>query len=394
MNLNKYKNVKRRIGKDWINLNPIQRGGVLPPESRETLQSFGDGYSTCDYCLEGRVDLVDSPPIDDLAGDIAKFVNMDEIMFTAGCRHVQWVALKALTEPGDVIVIDSLAHYTTYLAAENLDLEIREVPHNGYPDFELEVEDYADIIEEVEEKKGETPAVLFLTHVDYRYGNRINPEKVGKIAKKWKIPYFVNAAYTGGIMPIDGRRWKSDFIGFSGHKSWASSGPIGMLATSYEHSEKTFPKSEVKGPWSGRGFTKKIPQLFGCPPVFGAPIATLMSSFPHVYERVQNWDEHLENARWFVDKLEKIEDFRQIGQRPRKHTLMSIETPSFHRVSKRHERRGFFLYDELKERKIAGIQPGLTKMIKINTYGLSKEELEHVISSFYEIAEKYDVEVG
>ncbi|KXA97677.1 hypothetical protein AKJ39_03085 [candidate division MSBL1 archaeon SCGC-AAA259J03] len=73
---------------------------------------------------------------------------------------------------------------------------------------------------------------------------------------------------------------------------------------------------------------------------------------------------------------------------------MSIETPSFHRVSKRHERRGFFLYDELKERKIAGIQPGLTKMIKINTYGLSKEELEHVISSFYEIAEKYDVEVG
>ncbi len=394
IDLDKYKNIKRRIDEDWINLNPIQRGGMLPPESKETLQSFGDGYSTCDFCLEGRVDLVDKPPISDFSNDLARFVNMDDAEFTAGCRHAQWIALKAVAEEGDTIVIDSLAHYTTYLAAENLGLEVKEVPHNGYPDFELETEAYRERIEETIEEKNEKPAALFLTHVDYRYGNLIEPEKIGSIAREYDIPFIVNAAYTGGIMPIDGKKWNADFITFSGHKSWAASGPIGMLMTSYEYSDEAFSGSKIRGSWSGRGFTKKIPSLFGCPPVFGAPIATLMASFPHVYKRVQEWDKHIENARWFVKQIEKIRDFRQIGQRPRKHTLMSLETPSFHQISKEHKRRGFFLYDELKEKKISGIQPGVTKMIKINTYGLSRDELEYVIDTFYEIAEKYEIPVS
>nr|MDO8110024.1 O-phospho-L-seryl-tRNA:Cys-tRNA synthase [Candidatus Sigynarchaeota archaeon] len=43
----------------YINLQPIQRGGVLPPESRKTLLSYGDGYSMCDFCLSGRIDEIE-----------------------------------------------------------------------------------------------------------------------------------------------------------------------------------------------------------------------------------------------------------------------------------------------------------------------------------------------
>ncbi|RLI13591.1 O-phospho-L-seryl-tRNA:Cys-tRNA synthase, partial [Candidatus Bathyarchaeota archaeon] len=42
-----------------VNLNPIQRGGILPEEARRALLEFGDGYSMCDFCLKGRIDMID-----------------------------------------------------------------------------------------------------------------------------------------------------------------------------------------------------------------------------------------------------------------------------------------------------------------------------------------------
>ncbi len=393
INVDKYKNLRRIIDESWINIHPIQRGGVLPPESKKTLLSFGDGYSTCDLCLEGRIDLVKAPPILDFAGDVAKFLNMDEVQFTPGARGAKQAIFKSIAEPGDTIVIDSLAHYTTYIAAEVNDLKIVEVPHGGYPEFKIKIGDYEAKIEEVKRETGELPAAVLLTHVDYRYGNLADAAEVGKIAKEYGVPYVLNAAYSAGVMPVNGKKLGVDFLVCSGHKSWASSGPIGMLATTYEFSGKVFRTSTIKGPWSGRAFTKKDVYLFGCPPVFGAPIATLMASFPHVVERVKHWGEEVEKVRWLVKEFERIKDFHQLGERPRQHTLVTFETPSFHKVAKKQPRRGFFLYEELKKRKIAGIHAGMTKMIKLNTYGLTKEQLQKVADAFHEIARAYGVEV-
>lgn len=393
VNVDKYKNLSRVIDESWINIHPIQRGGILPPESRKALLLFGDGYSTCDLCIEGRVDLVTTPPILDFASDVAKFLNMDEVRFTPGARGAKQAVFRSTAEPGDTIVIDSLAHYTTYIAAEVNGLKIVEVPHGGYPEFRMKTGDYAAKIEEVKRETGALPAAVLLTHVDYRYGNLTDAAEVGKIAKEYGVPYVLNAAYTAGVMPVDGRKLGVDFLICSGHKSWASSGPIGILATTYEFSSKVFRASSIKGPWSGRAFTKKDVYLFGCPPVFGAPIATLMASFPHVVERVKRWDKEVENVRWLVKELERIKDFHQLGERPRQHTLVTFETPSFHKVAKKHPRKGFFLHEELKKRKIAGIHAGMTKMMKLNSYGLTKEQLQKVVDAFHEIARGNGIEV-
>jgi Sep-tRNA:Cys-tRNA synthetase len=393
INLDRYKNLRRAIDESWINIHPIQRGGVLPPETRETLVSFADGYSACDICLEGRVDLIKTPPILDFAGDVAKFLNMDEVRFTPGVRGAKQAVFRAIAEPGDTIVIDSLAHYTTYIAAEVNGIKIAEVPHGGYPEFKIKTEDYATKIEEIKRQTGELPAAVLLTHVDYRYGNLTDAAQVGKITKEYGVPYVLNAAYTAGVMPVDGKKLGVDFLLCSGHKSWASSGPIGILATTYEFSSKVFRTSTVKGPWSGRAFTKKDVYLFGCPPVFGVPIMTLMASFPHVAERVKGWDQEVEKIKWLVKEFERIKDFHQLGERPRQHTLVTFETPSFHKVAKKHPRKGFFLYEELKKRKIAGIHAGMTKMMKLNTYGLTKEQVKKVAEAFHEIARAYGIEV-
>lgn len=126
----------------------------------------------------------------------------------------------------------------------------------------------------------------------------------------------------------------------------------------------------------------------------GAPLVTLMASFPTVVERVQHWGDEVKKARYLVEQVERIEGTRQLGVKPKEHTLIHVESKGLYRVSQSHKRRGFFLYDELKKRKIVGIQPGLTKHFKLNTYGLSWEQVKYVAESFLEIAEKYGLSIG
>ncbi|MFQ6119970.1 MAG: O-phospho-L-seryl-tRNA:Cys-tRNA synthase [Methanosarcinales archaeon] len=393
MNLNKYKNLSRGIEDTYVNVHPIQRGGVLTANARKALLEYGDGYSVCDFCFEARVDLIQNPPIRDLRDDIAEFLNMDDVRFTAGCRHAKWAAMSMVAEPGDTVVIDSLAHYTSYLAAEANKLNIVEVPHNGYPTFEINIEDYANKFEYVEKKTGKLPAIALLTHVDYRYGNLTNAEEVGKICQEYGVPFLLNTAYSSGIMPIDGKRMHVDFLCCSGHKSWAATAPIGILATTYEWSDKVFNKSTIRGDWSGRGFTKKEIALFGCSPVFGLPVVTLMASFPTVVERVKHWDEEVKKAQYLADELEKITGFHQMGQKPRMHTLMNIEAQPLHEIAMKNKRKGYFLYHELKKRKVIGLHPGMTKNFKINSYGLNWDQVKYVASSFKDIAKSYGLEV-
>jgi len=52
--------LKREL-KDLINLMPLQTGGILTDAAREALVEFGDGFSTCDFCL-GNLCNITTPP--------------------------------------------------------------------------------------------------------------------------------------------------------------------------------------------------------------------------------------------------------------------------------------------------------------------------------------------
>jgi Sep-tRNA:Cys-tRNA synthetase len=393
--LEKYLNLQREFKEDRvINLQPIQRGGVLTPEARKALVEFGDGYSTCDWCQPkmARLDAIERPPIADFMVDLAEFLGMDVARVVTRCREAKFIAFTTLGEPGDYAVIDSLAHYSTYTAIELARLKVKEVPHGGPPEFRIDPNAYAEKIEEVKKETGKLPAVAMLTHVDYLYGNLNDAAAVGKVCREYGVPFMLNAAYTAGVMPIDGKKLGVDIIASSGHKSWAASAPTGILAVRKELADKVFARSKIQGDWSKRKFGLKEYALLGCT-VMGAPLISLIASFPHVVERVEHWDKEVENARYLIKQLERMEGTRQIGIKPKQHTLTHIESDGFYKASEKHKRKGFFLYDELKERGIVGIQPGLTKHFKLNTYGLSREKVEKVAKAFLEIAEEQGLKV-
>jgi len=363
----------------FINLEPLQRGGVVPAESRKVALSYIDGYSTCDYCL-GTLHILKKPPICDFLTEVADFLGMDNAIITHGCREAKFAIMHAITKPGQAMVMDENRHYTSYVAAERAGLKTYEVPSTGYPEFKVNPEEYVSAIEKARKENGELPALVLLTHVDWTYGNLVDAERVGKICQEYGVPFLLNTAYSSGRMPINGKQLLADFITCSGHKSWAAgAGVVGILALRDEWKDKVFKPSQ-------RYKVKPI-EILGCS-ARGTSALVLMSSFPYVKERVKHWDEELEKARWFSGQMESLGDIRQLGDKPHNHDLIRFETPVFNRIAQKHKRRGYFLYEELLKRSIVGIKVGKTKSFDLSTYGLTREQLGYVIDSFRDVINK------
>lgn len=359
---------------DYININPLQRGGILTSGARKTLEEWADGYSVCDFC-DGCLDRIKKPPIENFVHEqLPKFMGTEIARITNGAREGKFLVMHALRE-GGTLILDGNAHYTSFVAAERARMKIKLVENSGYPEFKIKADDYKKAIEEVKKETGKFPKLAILTYPDGNYGNFPDAKKVSEICKNYKIPFLLNAAYTLGRKEINAIDLGADFIVGSGHKSMASTGPIGVIGTKKEYEELLFKKSEI--------YKNKEIELLGCS-ARGLSIITLMTSFPEVARRVKNYEEEIKKARFFAEEVEKA-GLILLGQKPHLHDLMFFESKKLFQISQKRDR--YFLYKELKNRGIMGIKPGLTLNFKLSTYGLADEELNEVIKSFQEIAE-------
>ncbi len=368
----------KRETKDFINIDPLQTGGKLTEEARKALVEWGDGYSVCDFCTTGRLDEIKTPPIHDfIHNQLPKFLGCDVARVTNGAREGKFAVIHSLTKRDGWIVMDSNAHYSSYVAAERAGLNIAMVPKTDYPEYRILPERFAETLEET--KRIGDVVLALITYPDGNYGNLPDVKAVAKVCSQYDVPLLVNGAYAVGRMPISLKEIGADFIVGSGHKSMAASGPIGVLGMKEEWEGIVLRKSEK--------YRNKEVELLGCT-ARGATIVTLMASFPHVRERVKKWEKEVEKARYFARKMEEI-GIKQLGDKPHNHDLMFFHAENLYEISKKVKKGRFFLYRELKTRKIHGIKPGLTRYFKLSTYGLSYDELDYVIAAFREIVEKY-----
>jgi len=370
--LQKLANLQRQH-KDLINIMPLQTGGMLTEAAKKALIEFGDGYSVCDFC-SGTLCDISNPPIREFVHELLpQFLGCEVATVTHGAREAKFMLMHSLAQPGDSIIVDGNRHYTTVVAAERMGLNIIEVPHSGYPEFRIDVNEYVPLI------KTNAPKLILLTYPDGNYGNITDAGGLGEIAQEYNVPYIVNGAYSVGRMPISMSEIGADFIVGSAHKSMASAGPCGVLGMKKKWQEivlrrsKTYPKKEV--------------ELLGCT-LRGTPLLTLMASFPYVKERINNWEEQVSKAQWFSSELEGL-GFKQLGEKPHRHDLLYFEAPLFYEISQRVREKGYFLYKELKERGIWGPQPGVTKSFKLSTFAADRDQLAIVLDAFKAILGKY-----
>ncbi|MFZ2071458.1 MAG: O-phospho-L-seryl-tRNA:Cys-tRNA synthase [Halobacteriota archaeon] len=376
---------------EFININPIQAGGRLTPDARKALIAYGDGYSVCDMCLEGRLDKIQKPPVDDFHADLADFVGMDEARVVPGARRGFQAVTSALLEKGDFALVSDLSHYTEFLAVELTGGAVKEVPST--PANIITGDAVAATIECVKEEEGKLPKLIMIEHFDYRFGNEHDVYGIGKVANEYGIPFLYNGAYSVGVMPVNGKQIGADFVVGSGHKSMAAVAPSGILATTDEWAPTVFRSSHIAGNISGRSFENKEPEMLGCT-LMGGTVLSLMASFPTVKERVKHWDEEVKKSNYFIREFLRIKGNKVASEYPRKHTLSRVNTrESFDGIAKTHKRRGYFLSDELKGKGIVGELAGSTRVWELNTYGLSWARIRYFSEAFIEIAEKYGLAV-
>ena len=377
----------RQVDELYINLDPIQAGGRLTTDAMKAVIAYGDGYSVCDNCVKPfRLDHISKPPLAEFHRDLAEFLNMDVARLVPGARRGFQAVAGAIVKPGDPVLLTAYSHYTEFLSVEQSRGVPFEIPadesHVITPDAA------ADRIEEVIRTTGKTPALMFVEHVDYQYGNLHPVADLTRVAHQYDIPVLCNGAYTVGIMDVKGKELGADFLTGSGHKSMAAPAPSGVLATTDEWADKVFRTTGVKGDLTGRTFGIKEVEMMGCT-LMGVTSVGMMASFPHVKRRVKEFDTQVRYANQIVDALLSIEGTKVQSGYFRMHTLTRMNTiDSFDKVAKTHKKRGFFLTSALRERGITGILAGSTRVWKFNSYGINKEQAEHVSKSFIEIAER------
>ena len=387
-------NIETRTREElFINMHPIQAAGRLTPEAMKALIAYGDGYSTCDWCRKPfRLDKIPRPPIDEFHAELAKFLGMDQARVVPGARRGFQAVASSIIEKGDSVVLSSLAHYTEFLAVEDANGVVKEIPLNEKNVITADAT--AQKIEDVKKESGKLPKLIMMDHIDYSFGNEHDVYGIAKIAKEYDIPFLYNGAYTIGVMPVDGRKIGADFLVGSGHKSFASPAPSGIVATKDEWAGKIFRTTQMVGDLTKRRFGIKEVEMLGCT-LMGSNLIGMMASFPRIKERIKNWDEEVKKSNYFLGGFLKIEGNKVLSELPRKHTLTKVDTRgSFDKIARTHKRRGFFFSDELKDRGIVGEFPGATKIWKLNTYGLTWDQIRYLANAFKEIAEKYGLDVS
>ena len=392
---------KGKIGKldvrtreeEYINIHPIQAAGRLTPEARKAIIAYGDGYSTCDFCRKPfRLDKITKPGIEDFHGELAKFLNMDQARVVPGARRGFQAVTDTMVEKGDSVIVSALAHYTEFLAVEQAGGIVKEVPKTA--DNFITADATAQKIEDVKRDTGKAPVLIMIDHFDYQFANEHDVYGIAKVAKQYGIPFLYNGAYTVGIAPVDGKKIGADFVVGSGHKSMASVAPSGVLATTAEWAPKLFRTTQMVGDVTKRKFGIKEVENMGCT-LMGGTLLSMMASFPAVQQRTQHWDEEVKKSNYFLEQFRRVEGSNVLSQWPRKHTLSKVDTTgSYNKVAETHKRRGFFFSEELSERGIIGEFAGATKTWKLNTYGLTWEQIHYLSDVFLDIAKKYDLKVN
>jgi len=376
----------------YINIHPIQAAGKLTVNAMKALIAYGDGYSTCDWCRKPfRLDKISKPPIDEFHAELAKFVGMDEARVVPGARRGFQAVTSSLVNQGDAVIVSSLAHYTEFLAVESAGGIVKEVPvdENNI----ITAEATARKVEEVKKETGKLPALIMIDHFDYAFGNEHDIRGIAKVAKQYSVPFLCNCAYSLGVMPVNGKEIGADFVVGSGHKSFASPAPSGILASSKEWAGKVFRTTQMVGDVTKRKFGIKEVEMLGCT-LMGGNLIAMMASFPDIKERVKNWDDEVKKVNYFVREFLKIEGDKVLSELPRKHTLTKVDTKeSFDVVAETHKRRGFYFSDELCDRKIIGEFFGSTRTWKLNTYGLTWDQIKYLSDAFQDIARKYGIKV-
>ena len=163
---------------------------------------------------------------------VCKLFNVDnesKVVFTSGCTHSLNIVIKGVLKSGDHCIISSFEHNSVLRPLEKLKQQgitysVAQV--NPYNDDET-VENFYKCIRD-------NTKLIVCTHASNVFGFCLPVERICKLAHKHKIQFCLDAAQTAGLLNIDAKNSKFDFICCPGHKGLYGPMGVGILIINSE----------------------------------------------------------------------------------------------------------------------------------------------------------------
>lgn len=168
--------------------------------------------------------LLSSSSVYNVRKKIATFFGANDpscVAFCANCTTALNFVIKGLVQNGEHIVISDLEHNAVSRPVKSIT--------NNYSIARVSFTDDEETIKSFEEKiKPETKLVI-CTSASNVFGKTLPLKKIGEICKKRNIPFAVDGAQGGGIIPLNMEEQGIDYLCLAPHKGLYSPMSTGIL---------------------------------------------------------------------------------------------------------------------------------------------------------------------
>lgn len=145
----------------------------------------------------------------------------EQVVFTKNCTEGLNIAIRSLVKPGDRVVVSGFEHNAVMRPLYALGAKISVVGRRLF-----DPEDTLCAFEKAL-KSGADTAVI--THCSNVFGYVLPIAEIGKLCKKYNIPFIIDAAQSAGILPVSMEKLGADYIAMPGHKSLLGPQGTGIL---------------------------------------------------------------------------------------------------------------------------------------------------------------------
>lgn len=151
--------------------------------------------------------------------------NAGNVCFTANCTHSINYVLKGVLRPADHVIISSLEHNAVIRPLFDLKRETGieiDVAQVDLYDPEKTLYNFTSLIKP-------NTKMIFTTHASNVTGTIIPIERLGDVCRQRGILFGVDTAQTAGVLPIDMKKMKIDYLCIAPHKGLYAPMGVGVL---------------------------------------------------------------------------------------------------------------------------------------------------------------------
>ena len=145
----------------------------------------------------------------------------EQVVFTSNCTHGLNIAIRSLVKPGDRVLITGFEHNAVTRQLYELGAEVVVAGRRLF--------DWEEMLTAWEAALGTGVKAAVFTHVSNVFGYILPVYAMARLCRQHGVPFVIDGAQSGGVLPVSMRQLGADFIALPGHKGLLGPQGTGLL---------------------------------------------------------------------------------------------------------------------------------------------------------------------